>query len=77
MYNYLNQCVNCGIWYDPLVGHICVMDYRCYKPVENQHNYKCPICNAEFNEPARDLMGPPSHGNPRCPFCSNPMKGLE
>lgn len=68
------QCFSCGVWYNPFVGHICHFQKgHC----ETFYNYKCPKCYGEFNEPARDMMGPPSHGNPRCPFCGLSMEGLK
>jgi len=39
------------------------------------YKYKCK-CGGEFNEPARDSMGINSNGNPRCPWCGEPMRGL-
>ena len=56
--------------------------YNYYYSNLTNYQYKCPVCQGEFNIPAvDDTPGTTSSyytgRNPRCPFCGNPMKGLE
>lgn len=71
----LKFCWACQRYYTGY--HACNSGIGFIEPLNSTYGYRCPNCFGEFNEPARDNMGPPCHGNPRCPFCGLEMKGLE